>query len=427
MNACNQKYPQNSAVPALGAAGVLLGLWWRPAVLLAFGLQAIFLLRQSGEQIALLLFFMLSFASVYKLYPGAMSLFTVLELLAACLLALRAGRCSLWVLAGGTALGLYALWNPGRDPVAVAKLLLLVFLFYYLSEPVKACTGRAAAAFAGGLLASSAFALLGRHSPVLAPYVREVYSYSPQGEVWRFAGLYSDPNYYAVNLVMCKFVLLLVWARHGLKKGFWPLSAALSACLLLTVSKSAVIMYALYLLALGAVLLRRSKPAGLAVWCGLALACRLAMVSGRQYFALLRARFDFTDLNSLTTGRLAWLAGYARFVTEKLPRFLFGAGAGQPYLVFHGRARAPHNTYMDMLYHLGLVGAALLCLAVACVWMHRSGRLRRGPLQALPLLSMGMMYFFLSELFSIDFPFHLVLACAAWNLPPGSVQKGDSL
>lgn len=410
-------------VLAVGAAGVLLGPWQRPAVLLAFGLQAAFLLRRGAEQTALLLFFMLPFASLYKLRPGAMSLFTVLELLAVCLLALRARRCSLWVLALSALLGLYALCSPDRELTAVVKLLLLVFLFYRLSEPAAACTGRIAAVFACGLLVSSAFSLLFGRLPAVAQYVQAVYSYTSRGEVWRFTGLYSDPNYYAVNLVVCKFTLLLVWVRQGSKRGFWGLSAGLSACLVLTMSKSAVIMYALYLLVLAAVLLRRRRLAGPGLLCGLALAFWLAYGSDWRYFVLLRERFRFTDLNGLTTGRLAWLAGYARFAAERLPRLLFGMGVGQPYLRFHGRLRAPHNTGMDLLYYLGLAGAALLCLALVCVWRLRSRPVRRGPLHWMPLLSMGMMYFFLSGLFSIDFPFHLTLVCAAWNLPGENTQK----
>lgn len=410
-------------VLAAGAAGVLLGLWWRPAVLLAFGLQAVYLLRQGAEQTALLLFFMLPFASVYKLRPGAMSLFTVLELLAVCLLALRARRCSLWVLTSGALLGLYALCSPGRGLTAVLKLLLLLFLFYCLSGPAAACTGQIAETFACGLLVSSAFSLLCGRMPAVARYVQAVYSYTPRGEVWRFTGLYSDPNYYAVNLVVCKFTLLLVWARQGPKRGFWGLSVGLSACLLLTVSKSAVIMYTLYLLVLAGVLLRRRRLAGLGLLCGLALAFWLACRSDWSYFALLRARFRSADLNGLTTGRLAWLAGYARFAAARLPRLLFGVGAGQPYLRFHGRPRAPHNTGMDLLYYLGLAGAALLCLSLVCIWRLRSRPVRRGPLHWMPLLSMGMTYFFLSGLFSIDVPFHLALVCAAWNLPAEELQK----
>ena len=81
-------------------------------------------------------------------------------------------------------------------------------------------------------------------------------------------------------------------------------------------------------------------------------------LSGKiEIFSSVLSRFDeAADAESLTTGRSYIWSNYMSYL-EKNPLVLwFGRGLGAEILNTH----AAHNTYIDMLYYLGIVGTAFL-------------------------------------------------------------------
>ena len=220
----------------------------------------------------------------------------------------------------------------------------------------------------------------------------------------------------ALIFCLCKFALLFLYRRQRIGKLFWVLSAALSVCILLTFSKSSILMYALYLCVLCWVLLSSGRFGwGALILLFFAAGLCIIFFSDFQYFVLLRARFMSKNLSELTTGRSSLLESYWRYISDNGIRIAFGSGTGQELLHIRGQNRAAHNTYVDLLYYFGAIGGTLLVGIIGTIFgvMHR--RQRRDLTQYMPVLSILVMYFFLSALLSIDLPFQLILAAIILN------------
>ena len=82
----------------------------------------------------------------------------------------------------------------------------------------------------------------------------------------------------------------------------------------------------------------------------------LIMTLEESPFAVVLNRFTSArNLNELTTSRAKVYLLYIMEIFSDVPTFLFGKG-----LAADGLYRAPHNLYLEITYHIGVVGLALI-------------------------------------------------------------------
>lgn len=381
---------------AVGMTGLLIwSLFWPPAVYvcLAAGICALACLEPAAR-FALLLYLM-PYAVIWKPAPGTTSFFTVLELWALALFLLRAKSIDRRVLAALLVL-LLALAPTSCLSLSLVKVLCNLLLVYAFVRHYRGGdSGAYGCSFVAGLLASSALGLWKERIPrFLSMYSDLNYETINGVRTLRFSGMFNDPNYYAVALILA--ILLCGTALHTQHGGRRALCAVvltvLIGCGAATYSKSFALMLPLALL----VLLR---GCGWRSWL-LAVACAaVAVLASGDLVSRMLARFCS---GSLATGRVEIWRDYGLEITEAFLPFLFGHGLDAQL------ARPAHSLVLEALYAIGLVGT--VCWLVALVQILRSGAppLRRGSYAG--YFAIFMMYGFLTGLTGYELPFELMMA-----------------
>ena len=224
----------------------------------------------------------------------------------------------------------------------------------------------------------------------------------------RFAGLYGDPNYYSVNIIIS--LCLVVTLHH--KKQLGTVLALLFAAVLvtfaiMTYSKSAFLMLLLPLLMLLYSQICSRKYFVFVVLSLAAVVLVSSVLAGRiEAFNTVLSRLLGDDGGSLTTGRDVLWANYIGYIGKSWWTAIVGGGFNAPLIGKH----AAHNTYIDLIYYLGIVGTVLLGGTFYAIIKLTPAPLKRNLLNYSVFLCVMAMYFFLSELFYFDWAFHIIIA-----------------
>lgn len=376
------------------------------------------------ESILLQMFFIMPMANIFKMTPGAQSFFTIL-LLAYVLLHLVLPRKAttliilfgLYVVLGELIVGSFNLFRT------IKLICNVLFLSSILNSNVKIRHKEIFLSFITGNFVASVFKLLDSDFFRIGSYIETDTIGNPNlgNFVVRFSGLYSDPNYYAVGMVISLCLIVILYHRKELHAMIAVLfSAVIVYFLIQTYSKSAILMVVLPLLMLLYSLTKNKKYIlSLVLTMAAAGVVILAIWGKIPALSIVVERFlsadkaESIDVNKLTTGRLDLWLKYAEHLIKNINIGLFGVGISSGPLGSHGA----HNTYLDIFYYLGCVGGVLLMLSlIAISQQSRHSFFKRSFLNYSVLICIVIMYFFLSELFYFDLPFHIFLALAVLNL-----------
>lgn len=427
---------------------IIAGLYTRMASLAAFVLVALAFFCLPLENIIGQLLYLLPFATVFKLDPSSTSLMTYLELYVALLLVLRHPRFRLrelnvfLLLFASVLIG--SVYADNLAPLLIIKLFasLLLFLCFKRSDHRKELPNYLTL-MALGLLVSSAVAYAWRGSAILQRYIdfTRIVKLTADGYVTtrtvRFSGLGSDPNYYAVNLCIAIIGLLMLinYKRIQHRTAAYGLVVGLVVFGLLTVSKSFLLMLVLILLyAMASGIRQRRYGLTILVVAAGAVLILLALSGRSEALNLMLMRLTQQGTNQdLTTGRTEIWERYFTYLGEHPFGLVFGSGLGSAVIGF-----SAHNTYIEMLASLGVVGSGLFLVLLGCLMSETAGD--EGQTAALRrrtghrslgnyslLLVLLVMYFFLSMLTWIDLPFQLYLCFCflhtEWKTPADTAEN----
>jgi membrane protein len=224
----------------------------------------------------------------------------------------------------------------------------------------------------------------------------------------RFTGLSGDPNYYSVNLILSFSGIILLNYRNELKFSFWLLFACLTIFGLLTLSKSFILMYFFVCIMLIYACVKKRKFFVPIIFC---IAFIIILTLGIWGVipivnSIVERLTSFDDFNSLTTGRFNLWKMYLNYFDVNINTFILGNGI----LVRWLNDKAAHNTYIDFLYYLGLVGTILnlICWKVCFLACEEKRKLKLLNLCGITIII--IMYFFLSMFFAYDLIFHVMIA-----------------
>lgn len=360
----------------------------------------------------------LPFANIFKINPSSSSLFTYLILLLVLVKFERILSYGKIVLLSIGMLFFTIMVQIASDSLSVTgtiKFVSYILLITYCIACYDSYTEYAKLfkSFIWGIFLSSVIAYLGASYFNFSSYIIEKslgYSYG-FGYIARFSALDSDPNYYSINLIIALLLAVILYMNQdsGLVKTLIYF-LMITPFVILTFSKSALLMFVFPVLLLLYVNFKGKRMAPFLIIIPLFLLATYIVISNSsQAKDIILARFSSggaRDLSSLTTGRSNIWAIYFDYMLEKPYRIIFGSGIGAKWVEGH----AAHNTFVEALYHIGIIGCIMLLSAYRYILRDIKTYSKKNIFNFSVLICLFLMYFFLSELFYFDSPFQLMLA-----------------
>lgn len=405
---------------------ILLGTHHSIFSLAAFALCCMTMLIANFSFVISLMFFIMPMAGIFKLAPEQTSLFTYMELLLIVVhtyqkrFKLTYGE--LIALFFGAYIVITASLYPPFHITRTIKMVMNLLLVGYIAElKSEQEHKRLFMYYIAGMIVSSLLRFADSAFFTIEEYVAAQTEHFGGMTTTRFAGLYTDPNYYSINVIIAMCLLIVLYRRREVS---FPTSIGLMAPLVffvgLTGSKSSFLMLTLPIILLIYVCIKNRNYIAL-IWCFIGIFFIIFFViQGKiQIFDYVLNRLINTTsgFDVFTTGRTAIWSQYSQFLGENPVRMIFGTGASIDIL----ENVAAHNTYIDFIFMLGIMGTGLYIVALYYNIRKSHRHMRRDLINGSILLTIGVMYAFLSELLYFDFPFHVALAGMVWNLD----TKGD--
>lgn len=420
------------AISAVLALLILFGTYrnvFSLAAFLIFGLMLVFCDKETN---LLQIFFVLPMANIFKLSPGVQSFFTIIILVYVILHLVLPRQATfivalfaVYIVAGQLMAGDLNLFR------AVKLVFNLLFLSSILNRETKIRNKELFLSYIIGNIVASVFGLMDSSFFKIESYIGTKSLGEPGQEeiVYRFTGLYADPNYYNVGIIISLCLAVILFYRKEINSLFLVLmSAPMIYFLILTYSKSALIMLLLPVCMFLYSLYRRRNYAAVIMSVFLIVALIVLVLSGQiDTFDIVLERISESetsegmDINALTTGRFALWMNYIKHILNHLEVGVFGSSIAAGLV----NSRASHNTYIDLIYYLGAIGTLLLfAILMVISKQSRTVAIKKNFINYSVTICMIVMYFFLSELFYFDPPFHIYIAISVLNMP---LEKQQSL
>lgn len=410
----------------IGMALICAGVAIRPVMYVAAVAAIAIVIFAPKNVVILLLFSWLSFSTIFKFNVGATSIFTYLELLFAFRLIVQnhkmhAGFFFSWCLYAA-----YLLFGTGSEYTTFLKVALMPLLFYLMAREVTyEDLTKTIKFYVLGVIVSSFVGYFKTYIPNMASFVTDktvnlAYTGSGFLSSARITGLWGDPNYYSIHLILAIMLVAVLYSRKELS--IVPFYSAYVICTLfgaLTGSKSFIIMLVIATFLIVVQLWGDHNFKQLLFFVVIIAAGLFLIVSGYiDAFSAIMSRLssiDFSSTNSITTDRTLKWAEYINEFSNRFGKLLIGNGIGKGFSF-----AVPHNSYLDYLDLLGLIGTGVFLLsmvqAIKCGW--KTQRKKFGNIS--PLLVLLGMYAFLSMFYSIDLLFELFVAIGLLVLIPSN-------
>ena len=412
-------------ISAFFALLILFGTYSNVFSLAAFLGCCLMVVFFEKESILLQLFFIMPMANIFKLSPTSQSFFTILLLLYVALHLVLPRKATTLVILFGIYVVVGELFAGQFNLFRTIKFICnILFLSSILNDKVKLNNKEIFFSYIIGNIVSSVFGLMDSDLFRINDYVGVMEFINPEMEidVFRFVGLYPDPNYYSIGLVVSLCLLVLMYYRNDINSFVMTLfGAPIIYFLVMTYSKSAIIMILVVFIFLLYTLFHKKKHAAALMLIGLlAMIVVLALSGAIPMLDVVISRIlaadtgNAIDVNTLTTGRFNIWVMYIKNMAVSVKTIFFGDSITAELV----NGRASHNTYLDIFYNLGLVGGILLFASLKAILSQSMySKFKRNIINYSILICILTMYFFLGELFYYDPPFQIFLAFVALNLP----------
>ncbi len=419
------------SVVAKAIIGILLivaGVAVRPVMYIAAGYAFIvILLEKEPESIICILFSWLNASTIFKFTTGGTSVFTLLELIVIVKLFLLRRFVErrfffLWV-----AYVIYLIVGMGSAYTDLIKSICIPLVIYLITRNLTYEGLRPVSFFyIVGVFANSIIGLLRTSIPNMTQYVsfkQQGYGYAAQSLILtdRFSGLWGDPNYYSIHLIVVIAIVSVLFSRKDINGIiFYGVYIAMTSFGAMTGSKSFVLMLVIVTF-FTMVLLFKEKQYSHSLFFIIVISVGVTLLLSGYIDVFSKALYRMQNLTNsgLSTGRTEIWKSYFDLYFDDLRLMLFGSGLGKGFLL-----RVPHNAFIDIIVLYGLIGGfiAYSVLYKAFVIYRKSGMGN-----AVPALMLLIMYFFLSMYYSIDAPFQIALVSCFFFLKPETIRENEKL
>lgn len=391
------------------AACISLSIFSKPMIFVTFGITAMTCLLDKCKYAFCQLFFLLPFTVIFKTSPESSSYFAYLMLLFSVCIVAR-GRINILYLGP---ISIYLLLGMFNKPDLWLKLmsgwvLLIYFVKIIGEEDAKYVT----VSLSLGLIISSLWGLVKWDIPRLVSFMNEDNGEYMLGErIIRFSGLYYDPNYYSVTVIMALFLLLHFGASNKLdKKIAFPLAIVLFFFGALSYSKIFILSAILVILTQLKDIFKFSKNKIIPIFVAiLAVAVLIPYFLQSDYVAKLSSRLQTDDISN---GRIGIASSYLNYIFTNIDVLFLGVGLGGDLYNDVG----PHNTFIEAIYFLGLFGSILYFATIRKIFSSNRLIERRVSKNYSLLFIFCIMIGTLGMIVMNDFMFYLMLVWYTMNI-----------
>lgn len=395
----------------------------------SFFILALLIPIKNNIEIIKIFIFIMPLASIFKLGPGEQSFFTylMLEYVIWSLIKTK-GKIKYeilfiigFALLEITVQMLYGTINITRNIKFITN---LIFLFYAMKIEFDKYYKSIFISYILGIIVSSFIACVNSSIFKISIYIEQqaLSLATGYGNRIRFSGLYGDCNYYTVNIIIGLCLLVILVHKRDIRKSiFIFLGVIFLYFSMITYSKSAFLMLIFPLILIIYSTIRNKKYFFTIIISVLILLLIVMTIIGKFHmFEIVLSRLKNADgLNALTTGRFNLWRIYLEYIFSNIRVLFFGKGISSNILY----SLAPHNTYIDILYYLGIIVGAMYILLNLKIIKQYSKYIKRNLLNYSIFIVILCMYFFLSEIFYYDSVFHILIATIVYNLSIERKQK----
>ena len=395
---------------------VVLGTYVRFFPLIGFVIFVYIIVFCDSKDALFMIVFSVSFANIFKISPSSQSLFTYIMLGYVVYRLVMGQSCSnaywLTFFLFICFLGVQSLMSV--NVLGTIKFVANFLFLYFALHDAHGYEKEIFSAYIGGVVCSSTAACFGVLNN-LDRYFEKDYVVAGEVAKVRFSGIYSDANYYCVNVIIALCLVIILYYKKEINNPvFISTVSLLFLYAILTYSKSAFLMLTIPVL-LFLYTNSKSRRYFLQIGCliGLLVFVVYLLLGKIDFLSTVLSRFQNAEnLTQLTTGRTRIWGNYLRHFFESPFHFLVGNGLGAKYI----GGKAAHNTYIDLVHYLGIIGSFLMIRLLHVASMDfRYVRYRRNILNYSVMMVVLIMYTFLSELLYFDLPFHFLLMIMVLN------------
>ena len=402
-------------------AGICAGLWIHRYFLV---LVALYTLAVSVfgkiEDTYYHLLFCLPFTMIYKLSPAATSLFAYVMLAAGLILMIRTMKFDSIPFVLIVLFGIYAFVGAGGPTTTIIKMIMGMFLFYIFVKKIEQNDFKnQSLAFVLGMLGSSCIGTLKGSWSRLDAYFSDMNTIYIDGvSSTRFSGLYLDPNYYSISVIFAIALCVMFFTRKEGNRAFWAIGAGvLTLCGMSSYSK--MFLLALAVVVLIYIIYGLRTPKLIITTLAILICGGFAIYSWMQSSGFLDTMIRRFDSDDISTGRFEIWEKYLHHLSESPKTLLFGDGIGASYL----SGSAPHNTFIEILYFVGILGGILFVLALLSLFLSKKNDNKRNLVNfALPIL-LFIMIMSLGCMTINDLMFYCMLMWLGLNYDMASSKK----
>lgn len=314
------------------------------------------------------LLFSVSFTVIYKLDPSSTSLFAYIMILASLILIVRIRTFTAVQLIFICLFSVYLIIGMGDNFTTVLKMIMGVILFYFFVNTVKPNDFKNhIMAFSLGVIGSSIVGTFRDSLPQLSEYFKTEYTILNGSDVTdRFAGLNYDPNFYSMS-VLFAIVLCLILLINKIGNKIFVLSVFISLIVFGFQSYSKMFLLSIMIICVISIVYMARSPkkmvAAIIVLFTLGTGV-IIWLNQIGYIDIMTSRIFEGDVS---TGRFDIWKNYLDYLNSS-PWTLFGGdGLGTRYL----SAGGPHNTYIESIYFVGIVGSIIYLVTIISIFICR--------------------------------------------------------
>lgn len=360
------------------------------------------------------LMFLMPFTMIYKINAVSTSLFTYLVLVATLVFLLKRGRIEQRIIPPFLFMAMYMLIGVGNNFADYMKLLINIMLTLLFTDMIRRENfSRVVLSLSLGVILSSFVGLRKSSWPTLAGYFSNMKEEYINGVMkYRFTGLYMDPNYFSIIIMICIFGLLcFVYLKEIDFKIGIPMTIALIVFGILTYSRLFYVCLLFVFIIIFIIRIKVTQKVGSSIFIAL-LTIGLGLFSADKYGIINNIMYRFYA-NDISNNRFIIWNNYLSYLGNSLKTLFLGDGIGAPYYYGVG----PHNFYIEIIYYLGIIGGIVYLFLYASILFKKQDRIiKRGILDYAMTFVLLIMFGTLGMLFSNDFPFIVMMDWVFLNI-----------
>ena len=310
------------------------------------------------------LLFLLPLAPILKVDANGMSYFTVLFFVFVLRMIVSKRRLNKNVFISLFIFACYAFCFSGFDQAITIITMILGMLMLYYLRIAEINIDLAIRTFSLGIILSSILASLKEVFPIVNTFVASS-SIRLDSEHYaaRFSGLQGNPNYYTLDIIIALAAILVLIYRKSAKPVYISYFVVLSVFGIMSISKSYLACWLLlivcwFILSVYQGVGKVFKFLMIAIICSVVIYIYAYDSINIYLFRLFNDSSG--SLESITTGRTGLWKSYIDAIFNDTKILFLGNGLNTTI----SSGRGPHNTFIESLFSLGVVGSGLLLTSI---------------------------------------------------------------